>query len=428
MRIRTSLSALLLGMLLVPVPQAFSQDMIAASLELSPHCEEEDIVQCPTFDAASPVALHTPIVQPGSTMDLDLVLVNPNEERVGSFRVWISYDPKILDGVAVTMNDELFPVEMPGEIDFDAVTGYAKVGASSIEGAEPGGSLVRLGRITFMVKADAAAGSTPLAFYDVTGTTTGHTYVTTLDSGTQSAVSGQLGSLLVRIGANGTVGSASSGAASSAAVSAASSVSSRAPVTGTAKSLSGSTVSSLPSAAAASLFTQLQIQGVRIGSNEDTIAVTWDPLGHPKLQGYNVYYGNFPGQYLHRRSVNVASRGIVIDDLTPGKTYFVAVRGIDDAGQETVYSTEVSVEVGNPKTSTSPLKEGTVNVVPETTENPINTVAPEHPLSGNVTATPTKTVPGETGTGSALVLLLLLSAAIGTLLAGRRQWMAVSRS
>ncbi len=423
--------AFALALLLTPSAATLQEAPVSASLELSPHCEEEDIVQCPTFETASPVSLQTPVYKPGDTVDLDLVLVNPNFESVQSYRVWISYDTSVLKGVKVAANEKTFPITTPGEVDFDAQEGSAKIAATSTEGLEPHDPLIRLGRITFTVLPGAKSGSTPLAFYDVQNTTEGHTYVTAVSSGTQSITAQQLGSLLVRVGGSAAAVSsapADSGISSSSAhvqsSVTSSSVSSAAVLPAAPAAASGTVIPG--NAAAQSVFTLLQIQGVRIGTNQDTIAVTWDTLGHPRLQGYSVYYGNAAGQYLHRKSVSVASRGIIIDSLTPGKTYYVAVRGVDDAGEETVYSSEVSVEVGNPSSSTSPLKDAITSIAAEQNSRPMETVAPQHPLAGSAVTPAAKTVPGETGTASSLALLLLVSAAIGTLLAFRRQWIAVT--
>ena len=159
---------------------------------------------------------------------------------------------------------------------------------------------------------------------------------------------------------------------------------------------------------------------MRIGTKGSDLYVTWDVLSHPKLQGYNIYYGTAPGSYLQRRSVSVAARGAVIRDLTAGKTYYAAVSGMDDENRESAFSSEVSVEIGNPGTSSSPII-GDIDAIDE--EDP-GSVAPENPLEDPEIPLEDG-VPGDTGSPSALLLLLLGSAAIGTLFAVRRQVIAV---
>lgn len=168
-----------------------------------------------------------------------------------------------------------------------------------------------------------------------------------------------------------------------------------------------------------SSFSLIQLQSLRLGTRDNILYVTWDLLNHPKLQGYNVYFGATKGRYLQRRSVSLASRGAVIRDLPKGKTYYVAVRGVDDENRETAFSSEESVEIGNPVTSTSPIL-GALEAIGE--ESP-QVIAPENPVE--YVQTPlTAGVPGKAGSSSGLVLLLIGSAVIGTFLAGRRQFLA----
>ena len=156
-----------------------------------------------------------------------------------------------------------------------------------------------------------------------------------------------------------------------------------------------------------------------MGTKENLLYITWDLLNYPKLQGYNVYFGTTKGRYLQRRSVSLASRGTVIRDLPSGKTYYVAVRGVDDKTQETAFSAEQSIEIGNPSTSSSPIV-GALDMIGEVSPGD---VAPPNPVDR--TTRPLQSgVPGKSGVPSALLLLLLGSAAIGTLLACRRQVIA----
>lgn len=83
-----------------------------------------------------------------------------------------------------------------------------------------------------------------------------------------------------------------------------------------------------------------------------------------------------------------------------GTTYYFAVRGVNGRDQETEFSQEVGISVGNPRTSTAPL---TANSIPSGTPGTNGTVA------------------GETGLSSIILAFLLVSAITGTFLAYRRQ-------
>ena len=169
-------------------------------------------------------------------------------------------------------------------------------------------------------------------------------------------------------------------------------------------------------------FGLLQVQHLRISTKDRNLYLTWDPLSSPKLQGYNVYYGTLQGRYLQRRAVSLAARGTLIRDLDAGKTYYVAVRGVNDTNTETAFSAEVSVEIGNPKTASSPIL-GSLDSIGS--EEPSENIAPKNPVEHSTEPLPSG-VPGKSGAPSDILLLILGAAAIGTLFAVRRQYIASS--
>lgn len=375
----------------------------APTLFLRPHCEEEDQTLCDTFEASDPSTLVTPTLERGALLDLDLVLSNPTEESIAKLRVWLSYDADALNGMTMTLSP-FFPDIVPGETDFTPLSGYAKIAASAVAGAEPSTAILPVARLVFTVKEDASASATPLSFYDQRSGTQGHTFVSTVSAPDQNLLSDPLGTLIVQLAApeQATASSANAASASSTYTASASSA-------------------SMPATDSQGSFTQIQMQNLRVGTKDDRLYATWDLLNHPRLQGYNLYFGTIKGQYLQRRSVSVASRGTVISGLPAGKTYFVSVRGVDDENQETAFSNEAMVEIGN-ATSASPAITGSLSDIGVATpadtapRNPIED--PRRPLESGV--------PGKSGSSSALLLLLLGSAVIGTLLAFRRQMTAES--
>ena len=448
---RTASHTLAMTMLLLAQTVVAQDATQQPALFLRPHCELPQQESCPAFDVADPLTLRTLPLKANDILDLDVVLWNPGQEKVEKTKIWLSYDSGILEGVAISATED-FPTVTPGEDTFAPEAGHAKIAAASTTGSEPQDVILPLARVVFRVKVANASTTSPIAFHDRKDDLTGHTYVTTVSASDRNAIPDPLSTLMVAFAAGGSASSATpvSSASSVSSISSASSqsISSVAPVPSVTSfssaslaslaSLASSSVApiavSLTSSSAASVassssqpsqpsvFESVQIQNVRVSTQDSGLHVTWDPLSHPKLQGYIVYYGTQPGRYLQRRSVGVASRGTVIHDLPTGTTYYVIVRGIDDNNRETTFSKEQSVEIGNPSTSTAPITEPLSDlslVSPQAT-------APENPLGPEDESAPA-TVPGSTGVGSALAVLVMIAAAAGTLLAARRQWIALPR-
>jgi hypothetical protein len=70
-----------------------------------------------------------------------------------------------------------------------------------------------------------------------------------------------------------------------------------------------------------------------------TICLEWDRL--PEASGYRVYYGTSPGQYGASIDVGGATR-FDIESLDDCRTYFVAVKAYNQAGESISFSNEVS--------------------------------------------------------------------------------------
>lgn len=380
---------------MLTVGSALAQET-SPTLYLRPHCEKTKQEDCPLFEASDPSTYATAALAAGEPLDVDVVLANPTGESISKVKVWLSYDADVLEGKTVTVST-LFPVVVPGESDFSPVSGYAKVGASAAAGKEPKDAILPIAHLIFTVKQVTSA-STPLSFYDQRSGKEGHTAIITTASPNQNLLAEPLGTLLVQLDTP-----------------------SGPDVTGTASSASSvAPVPSAPSSPDVGSFGLIQVQNVRVGTKDSFLYVTWDLLSYPKLQGYNVYYGTMKGRYLQKRSVSLASRGAVIRDLPKGKTYYVAVRGVDDQNRETSFSTEASIEIGNAATASSQII-GSLDAISES--SPTNKIAPKNPVE-NVDQPLGSGVPGKSGAPSALLLLLLGSAVIGTLLAFRRQMIA----
>ncbi|MDD5041641.1 MAG: fibronectin type III domain-containing protein [Candidatus Peribacteraceae bacterium] len=149
-------------------------------------------------------------------------------------------------------------------------------------------------------------------------------------------------------------------------------------------------------------FALLQVRNVRITTEGTSLYVAWDPLTSSQLKAYNLYYGTTTGRYIQRKTISGDSTSMAIRGLPEKTTYFVAIRALSTQDEESAFSQEVAVEVGNAKTSTAPLTGDLL-----ATRKPI-------------------TVPGETGMSSVITLILTISAVTGTALASRRQIVALT--
>ncbi len=379
-----------------------------------PHCEKTDQKQCPFFKIEDPTSLGTANLSVGDTLDMDIVLVNPGKNPVKKVRAWLSYDTQVLEGSGLTLSLGL-PIHVPGEAEFSATQGYAKIGASSEQNAEPKDEIFPIARVQFRVKAVPQGNKIPIAFYDLKEGTSGHTYVTSVaGDNAPNILAAPTATLIVHVTGTPTVGGSSSVSSITRSSASSSSISFVPP------SFSSSSASSV--APVSSAFTVVQVQKVKIGTDGDTLYMSWEKLSSASVRAYNVYYGTTTGRYIQRRTVSAETDGVVIHGLPQGTTYYAAVRGISDQGQETAFSQEVAVQVGNPNTSTSPLLTRPIENGPNTAD----LTAPQNPVEP-VTNAP-QAVPGSSGLPSGLTALLLISAASGTLLALRRQFVALPSS
>lgn len=409
----SSIAASLLTSVLLPATALASGN---ATLEFRPHCEGDGEIEnlfggpmpdadgimkqtegtCRTFEVRDPSSLQTDMLKIGDTLDIDIVVNNPDGRPVNRFRAWIAYDPSVLEGMDIQASP-LFPVPTPGESGFTAADGTLKLsGTSTTPVSEQRFSIAR---VRFRILKDSLDG-TPLIFTETTGGIDAKSGVFEgAVPSEQNVLSMTVGSLYVRLaGTIATTSAASSigmpmGKTQTTATSEATVPSSAAPMS------SMASFSSTPSVTSKA-FSLLQVLGLRVTTEGSSIFLAWDVLPSSELSGYNVYYGTVSGRYIQRRTVDKAANSLTIRALPVGTTYYFAVRAYNAAGEETVFSQEVGVSVGNPKTSTSPLN--------------ANSLPTKTPSTGGQVA-------GETGTTSTLLVLFLTCAAVGTLIAVRRQ-------
>lgn len=394
---RTSAFALIIALLPLVHGVAAAQTNPDVTFELRPHCEqtiEDPLNPCPEFEVRDPLSRQTDPLSVGDTIDMDLILHNPSAFPVRRFRAWIGYDSTILEGTSLELSST-FPVPTPGEDAFSVADNYIKVSGSSETGIT--GTTIVLARMRMTVVAASTLG-TVLSFYDATGTSTSHTGAFTGEDETEVNVASVVqGSLAVRLAESASASSALSSVTTTGST-ASSSQASRSPE-------SSSASSSLP--VLPSIFTQLQVQGLRVTTEGSSVFLAWNPLPSAEIVGYNLYYGTISGRYLQRRSVHQEAQTLTIRALPVGQTYYFAVRAVSASAQESDFSQEVAVTVGNPATSTSPLSGSLIAEGPQ---------GQSPSTDGSIS--------GESGPGTWVALLVLTSAVAGTVLAARRQWTA----
>ena len=74
--------------------------------------------------------------------------------------------------------------------------------------------------------------------------------------------------------------------------------------------------------------------------NAGRITLEWDPVTHPDLAGYVVYYGTFSEYY--DESIDVGNyTSVTIEGLEEDVTYYFSVTAYSVSGEESTYSNEV---------------------------------------------------------------------------------------
>ncbi len=394
-----------------------------------PHCTEKQIEdkECKTYAVRDPQSFQTENLKIGDTLDMDLLIHNPGNASVKQFSAWMSYDPTIFSGSLLEI-DKNFSTPDLKVTGFSPTDGYIKAVASSDTGAK--GPLIVAAHISLkIVKAPVA--NTVISFYDATKKPESKTAIIVTVSGKdQNIATGAQSYLFVRLGGGSTASVAASAQSSSVTTAAAPSVSSVAQenqssaastqssaqanqsssvIADTTSSIASGTGTAMSSAASQTsslniAFALVQPQGLRVTTEGSSVFLAWNQLNAGSLLGYNVYYGTVSGKYIQRRSIDKANTTLTVRSLPVGTTYYFAIRGVDANNQESDFSQEVSVNIGNPATSTSPLT-GSITTPGKT------------PGTGG-------TIAGDTGPASSALLFVALSAIAGLLLAFRRQFTA----
>jgi hypothetical protein len=78
------------------------------------------------------------------------------------------------------------------------------------------------------------------------------------------------------------------------------------------------------------------------------VTLAWDPIEDPELAGYTVVWGQAPQSYSAAQNVGMSPEATI--NLEAGKTYYMAVRGVDKQGVPGELSEEVTAIVGGTDT------------------------------------------------------------------------------
>src|SRR5262245_12479422 len=72
-----------------------------------------------------------------------------------------------------------------------------------------------------------------------------------------------------------------------------------------------------------------------------SVTVAWDPDPNPNVTGHKVYYGTVSSTYTSSVTAS-SSTNAVITGLVEGTTYYIAATALDNLGQESDFSGEIS--------------------------------------------------------------------------------------
>jgi hypothetical protein len=104
---------------------------------------------------------------------VQVILHNPNQEKIQSIQSWITYPEKILTGEKISLlSSDIFDLVAPGEQNFDVEKGLVKIGISVGGKAERTNTQLAIAQIEFEKKSDSPF---LLEFFDISQT--GHTRV-----------------------------------------------------------------------------------------------------------------------------------------------------------------------------------------------------------------------------------------------------------
>ena len=412
MRAVLTLTLLLLCALTTGIDGAIAQSQ-ESLLILRPTCNSEP---CAAFEPETPSTLQTEPLREGDILSMELVVLNPNELPIQRVRSWLNYDSVHLEGVTLSINENVFSLPTADESDFYPEDGFVKIESSAPEGLEPTEEEIVLATIDFRVIDSSAPAGTAINFYNVQPD--GNTEIVGLSDLGEPVPLLDIIPPTLHIIFNTEPITEDEPTENTDVETPTSDPNPNSSSTDVLPSPTENktTTTTIPE----SVFSLLQVQSLRLTTEGSAVYLAWDTLPSPSIKGYNIYYGSISGEYIQRRTVGSGFSSATIRALPMGTTYYFAIRAINQGDTESAFSQEVAIRVGDPNTSTSPLSLDTLVIEPS---NPLTgsaldqLVLPENTLPTDTVTT----VPGETGTGTFLFVLLAIAAIAGTFIALSRQ-------
>ena len=365
----------LAGTLLI-IPQNAVAATPDAEIRLRPHCDSSICMDFPLYDAENYITYG---LSQGEILNFDIVIKNPSGQPLQSVQSWLEYDPKILKGVDVRVSDS-FPLIAPGEQTFSEGSGRVKIGASNVSGGVTESEIV-FARVQFQVlKEVEETAHVKFHEFSLLGQE-GKTKVLMVEEGrVVNILKTRPNDLRLYFGEDPPPGTLPGTIPPGTQPPGTQPPGTRPPSTtplGTDPGTGQNPQINDPG------FALLQPQGLRVMTEEDKVYLIWTALTDPRVIGYNIYYGTVPGRYIQRRTVSTATTGVTISKLPVGERYFFAVTAFNASGQDSEYSFEVAVTVGDPTSSTAPFT--------------LTDGGGDSPLGGSVIGSGTDHVPGGTG-------------------------------
>lgn len=310
----------------------------------------------------------------GDAFYVDVYVTNPSEQSISSVRSWLSYSPRDLEVVSIERLDSPFDLPAPGENEADSGQKLIKLGYSNLQGVNSAEILIA--RVNFKVDTKQKK-NLGLEFYDYQETELGHTSVVVDQGGFPLNILAQKPDLL-SLKLNG-------GPPTVATESAPISTEDPAPTSSSAEPESDPVIVEVPAPEPVNTMVTTgplaTASDLKLSTDGNKVELQWSEANDARLRGYYLYYGKTPGLYTRRKTLDQMNR-FIFDNLNVGETYYFALTTYDANGNESQYTNEVAVIVGEPLSATHPLESPPLPSTQNVQNNDVLAQVPASPENG----------------------------------------------